>query len=83
MVKSRELVRRAVLQQERQPDICTKVHPVAGLDAEPCNAGRCVLDDWLSDRLAAVDIILMSLLIEKQETPSNTASHGTPASSRP
>ncbi len=33
----------------------SEVHPVDGLDAEPCNAGGRVLDAWLSDRLAGVD----------------------------
>jgi hypothetical protein len=55
MGEPRELVGRIVLQQEGQSDMGSEVNPLDGLDAEPCNAGRCVLDARLSDWPTGVD----------------------------
>jgi len=53
MEESRQLVCRALFQQERQPDLDPKIDSVDGLDAESWKASRCMLDDRLPNRLTS------------------------------
>jgi len=55
MEQPRQLVGRFLLQQERQPGLGSEVHPVDGMDCEPRQQGRRMLDDRFSCRPASAD----------------------------